>query len=48
MSRVFQAGHWLTADFARNIGDESEGDDGGVPLQKVVIQQLVNYLTESL
>ncbi|KAK1921422.1 Catenin-beta-like protein [Papiliotrema laurentii] len=35
-------------DFARNIGDESEGDDGEVPLQKVVIQQLVNYLNESL
>jgi hypothetical protein len=34
-------------DFARNIGDDEE-DEAEPPLQKVVIAQLVNYLSESI
>jgi len=36
-------------DFARNIGDDAEEEAGAEPpLQKVVIAQLVNYLSESI
>lgn len=42
-----------TADFALNIGDEpEEGENGDIqdepPLQKVVIGQLVEYLSSTL
>jgi len=36
-------------DFARNIGDEAEEGAGAEPpLQKIVIAQLVNFLSESI
>ena len=39
----------LIPDFARNIGDDEEEEEEGaeVPLQKMIIGQLVDYLSES-
>lgn len=41
--------HRSYPDFAQNIGDDSEEDEEAeMPLQKMVIGQLVNYLSGSI
>ncbi len=38
----------LMLDFARDFGDDEEENEEEMPIQKLAILQLVNYLNESL